>query len=78
MSGAPGIVADAGRESPRPLMQMAPVAAQSVVAGSTMVTLRGTEGLTVTFQRWFLPASTRRAPVTAPFVTVNAESRSVR
>ena len=59
-------------------MQMAPASPQSVVAGSSTVTSASPAGSTVISQRRFLPDSSRPAPVTAPFVTAKAWSRSVR
>ena len=64
-----------GRPSP---VQTAPAAAQPLVAGSTITTSAADAGATVTPQRWFDGRFSRRAPVTAPPVTSNAPSSSVR
>ncbi len=58
-------------------VQIAPVASQSVVAGSTMATVPSPDGLTCISQRTFLPFSSRLAFTTSPPVTVKAWSRRV-
>ena len=58
-------------------MQIAPVASQSVVAGSTMVTSLLEFGLTCISHLAFPPFSSRFALTTLPPVTVNAWSRRV-
>ena len=78
VSGAgPATVAESPADSGRVPMQMAPASPQSVVAGSSTVTSASPAGSTVISQRWFLPDSSRRTSVTAPFATVKAWSRSV-
>ena len=59
-----------------PLAQMAPVALQSVVAGTTMVTSPRPCGSMSTLQR-SLRRSTRLAFTTSPPVTVREWSRTV-
>ena len=58
-------------------VQIAPSSAQSVVARSTSVTASLPVGATVISQAMLLGGLSRRAPVTAPWVTVKASSRSV-
>ena len=58
-------------------VQIAPAASQSVVAGSARVTSARPAGATVISQPMLLGGVSRRAPVTAPWVTVKAWSRSV-
>ena len=65
---------DSGRSSP---VQIAPVAAQSVVAGSSIVTAPAPSGSTVTSHDRLLPGVRRLAVRTVPPVTSNASSRSV-
>ena len=57
--------------------QMAPCAAQLVVAESTTVTSAFPDGCTVISHRRFSPLTNLRAPVTEPPVTVKAWSRIV-
>ena len=56
-------------------VQMAPVALQSVVVGSTMVTVPSPDGWTVISQPTLLGGFSRRALVTSPPVTVKALQR---
>ena len=59
------------------LVQMAPWAAQSVVAGSATVTSEFEDGWTVISHLTLAGRSSRRALVTSPPVSVNAWSRKV-
>ena len=69
------IVAEVVFESFLPAsVHIAPVAAQSSVAGSVTVTSSLDRGRTVIVQRWFCPPVTRRAPVTRPLVACSASS----
>ena len=69
------MVADSACDSPRPSpVQIAPLAAQSVVSGSRTVTASSASGSMVISHRSRRP-STRRACVTSPPVTVNDASR---
>ena len=56
-------------------VQTAPGASQSVVAGSTTVTVPLPDGCTVISHRMFLPGSSRLAFTTSPPVAVKAWSR---
>ena len=76
----PGTVMVVEFESFRPpLVQMAPVAVQSVVAGSVMVIAPLPLGSTVMVQVWLLPWALRWALVTGPLPSsVKAWPRRVR
>ena len=58
-------------------VQMAPLASQSVVEGSTTVTSPLESGLTLISHRMLPGRSSRRTPTTVPPVTVKAWSRRV-
>ena len=66
---------ESGRSSS---VQITPLAPQSVVSGSVIVTSSLPLGSTVMFHPWLLPCCLRaRPPCTDPPVTSNASSRSV-
>ena len=78
MLTGPATVADSECDSGRPSsVQIAPLAPQSVVSGSVIVTAPWPLGSTVMFHAWLLPCRWRWAVFTSPPVTANAVSRSV-